>query len=296
MNALLGLEATAGLDASALSLNFAVIPAGNYEIGARGLENNPLRIFGLDAFDLAKTPTTNAQLATGLQLLEERNSVLMTPLAQNRWAVLARGTMEEVRGISLDRLREIIDELVGQSRVERVGDLFVAGGLEAFDSATGSVGSARIIPVTLEAHLLQGFDRPKQPALTTPLEATAVAALFGLELPTGVQWEAAAGDLRDEKYRGVEELRRVAHFQPATATADVGTREPNKFGLHDILGNVWQAMSNRYEKGKEAREFRGGSWADGHGLMRAAFRFYVDPDIWYNYRGFRLFRPHTSVG
>ena len=83
----------------------------------------------------------------------------------------------------------------------------------------------------------------------------------------------------------------MAHFHPAEATADVKTKEPNNFGLYDVLGNVWESMANPFEEGKEAREFRGGCWYDRAASVCAALHGFDLPGIWNNRQGFRLLRP-----
>ncbi len=289
MSALLGIEATAGLNASLLGLNFVNISAGTYEVGD-GDFDNPLRQVTLDAFNLADTPTTNKQFAKGLKQLRGRTTVLMTELADHRWAILARGTEREVRKIEEKRLSAIIAKSgLEQQSFSRIGERFVSGALRTFNFGR----QTKIVPVTLEAHLPARFRGPNQPALASPFEAYAFAALFGLALPIGVQWEAAAADLKDEKYRRKEKLRRVAHFYPARATANVGTREPNKFGLYDMLGDVWEVMANRYKEGRKARELRGGSWRFNIGGVRVALRDKARPRDWSGDVGFRLLRPST---
>ena len=88
-------------------------------------------------------------------------------------------------------------------------------------------------------------------------------------------------------------------------TAPVGSYRPNSFGLYDVLGNVsewvddcWNSNyegapfdgSAWYEGDCSRRVLRGGSWRNGPGLLRSAFR------RWYSagYRdlsfGFRLAR------
>lgn len=293
MSALLGMEATAGLSAVNLGLTWGkTIPVGSYEVGAHDQADNPVRMEEVKrAYALADTPTTNAQYAAALRQLEGRTTVLMTQLPKYRWGIVARGTVEELREIKKGKLGAVVDSMVSQESVwDRVGDCFVDGGLEAFDLRNAP---SRIIPVTLEAHLPAGFENPNQPALTNPFEASAIAALFGLELPTGVEWEIAAADLRNDRYRDERELRRVAHFYPEKprSTADVKLKEPNENKLYDMLGNVWEAMANPYEEGGENIEFRGGGWYGNPEVVRAAFRYGYHPGGWGRDRGFRLLRP-----
>jgi len=95
MSILLGTDATAGLNASALGLEFATIPAGTYDVGDAEYQNNPPRQVAIDRFELAKTPTDNTQLANALRALGNQNTVLMFESVQDRrWTIAARGTRE----------------------------------------------------------------------------------------------------------------------------------------------------------------------------------------------------------
>ena len=75
-------------------------------------------------------------------------------------------------------------------------------------------------------------------------------------------------------------------------TAPVGRFEPNRWGLKDMLGNVWEWTCSLYHKdydGAEldcsnkdtpgARAVRGGSWLDRPAGVRSAARFRVRPDL-----------------
>ena len=87
-------------------------------------------------------------------------------------------------------------------------------------------------------------------------------------------------------------------------TRIVGEKAPNPWGLHDVLGNIFEWCSDRsphrYEAGLvidpegpaegTRRVFRGGSW-DGYAqYVRAAFRNAYEPDLRIDHLGFRLSR------
>ncbi|MBU0607577.1 MAG: formylglycine-generating enzyme family protein [Armatimonadetes bacterium] len=82
---------------------------------------------------------------------------------------------------------------------------------------------------------------------------------------------------------------------------EFATRTPNAWGLHDMLGNVWELCHDWYVEdlggdpvgnpvGPESGEFRvlrGGSWIDNSWLTRAANRNGRGPSIRFNDTGFR---------
>ena len=74
-------------------------------------------------------------------------------------------------------------------------------------------------------------------------------------------------------------------------TTKVGSYAPNKVGLYDMHGNVWQWCEDLWEIGSSLRVSRGSSWADGSPWCRAALRNGDEPaDPLFNTIGFRLAR------
>jgi formylglycine-generating enzyme len=142
-------------------------------------------------------------------------------------------------------------------------------------------------------------------------------------LPTEAEWEyAARSGGRKVKYGTSTGMldRNTANYGTEKCcdgdssdgyekTAPVGSYAPNKFGLYDMSGNVWEWCSDRYgedyysssprsnPQGPSSgsyRVFRGGSWYDNARYVRWAFRVRNSPDYAYNYLGFRLAFPQGN--
>ena len=86
----------------------------------------------------------------------------------------------------------------------------------------------------------------------------------GYRLPTEAEWEYACKAGTTEPRYG--ELEFIAWYKGNSdrSTQDVGLKEPNAWGLHDMLGNVWEWCSDIYDRTiyGSYRIFRGGGWAD----------------------------------
>ena len=88
-------------------------------------------------------------------------------------------------------------------------------------------------------------------------------------------------------------------------TAPVGRYKPNRFGVFDVVGNVWEWVEDcwngtyggaptdgrAWESGNCSRRvLRGGSWFDNPGYVRSANRNWYDTTKRSNYSGFRVLR------
>ncbi len=133
-----------------------------------------------------------------------------------------------------------------------------------------------------------------------------------LRLPTEAEWEYACragtrtatwvGDLDLSADGEAPQLAAVAWYQANSGgeTKPVAGREPNPWGLHDMLGNVWEWCEDAFDSYSESalvdpvttagdrRVLRGGSWNDGARCLRAAFRYAFHPGYRDALLGFRL--------
>jgi len=99
-------------------------------------------------------------------------------------------------------------------------------------------------------------------------------AANGFRLPTEAEWEYACKAGKTELRYG--DLNKIAWYKDNSSmtTHTVGQKEPNAWGLYDMLGNVWEWCSDLYDSKVYGsyRIFRGGGWYDEERSVMATTR------------------------
>jgi len=114
----------------------------------------------------------------------------------------------------------------------------------------------------------------------------------GYRLPSEAEWEYAcrAGTTR-ARYGEIDEIAWYLE-NSGGQTHEVGMKEPNAWGLYDMLGNVWEWCWDVYDEKVYGsyRVFRGGGWSDSARGCLASNRRRSHPTFQIDDLGFRLAR------
>ena len=124
------------------------------------------------------------------------------------------------------------------------------------------------------------------------------------DLPTEAQWEYAcrAGTATTYSYGNSASGNYMWYAANSSSTThEVGTKQPNPFGLYDMHGNVWEWCLDRYgtlsagtdPKGSSSgsnRVERGGSWDNDASSCTSSYRLILSTSSVHSYFGFRLAR------
>lgn len=145
-------------------------------------------------------------------------------------------------------------------------------------------------------------------------------------LPTEAEWEyASRGHAKTRYFWGNVMDGAYAWFEDNSdkTTHSVGQKKPNQFGLHDMMGNVWEWTEDWYSpyyvgnketnptgpKEGENKVIRGGSFDSSAGALRITNRTWLNPknrvfskvasyggsvDELYNFIGFRCAKSITA--
>jgi formylglycine-generating enzyme required for sulfatase activity len=128
---------------------------------------------------------------------------------------------------------------------------------------------------------------------------------YRYRLPTEAEWEYAARAGTTGRFSGSLEAMAWCGLTSGELPHEVGTRQANPWGLHDMHGNVWEWCQDwadeHYYRGSPAldpagpasgkyRVIRGGSWGDSARTSRVSLRHWVFAETRQGVLGFRCVR------
>jgi formylglycine-generating enzyme required for sulfatase activity len=117
-------------------------------------------------------------------------------------------------------------------------------------------------------------------------------------LPTSDEWEMICGGDGAKWSFGDDEkeLDRYCWYSDNSRykTHEVGEREPNKMGIYDLHGNVWEWCSDNYKKEPNHKIVKGGAYDSSANDTQISVTGSADKNRGYNNIGFRLVKESKS--
>ncbi|MFA4080991.1 formylglycine-generating enzyme family protein [Mycobacteroides salmoniphilum] len=224
------------------------LPGGPFSMGCNNFypEERPVRAARVDALAIERHPVTNAQFA---EFVTQTGYVTVAERAPD--PALYPGASP--------------DDLVPGAMVFRStnGPVNLHDWQQWWDWVPGACWRR---PAGPDSDIDSAADHPVVQVAYT--DAKAYARWAGRRLPTETEWEYAARGGGDTTYAWGDEVSPGGQLMANTwqgrfphrndgalgwrGTSPVGTFPSNEFGLLDMIGNVWEWTSTRFEPGAEA--------------------------------------------
>jgi hypothetical protein len=125
----------------------------------------------------------------------------------------------------------------------------------------------------------------------------------GYRLPSEAEWEVACRAGTTTKYFFGDSASDLGRYAWTKSNSEgkvrpVGQKDPNPWGLYDMLGNVWQWTNDWFDAEQKQRALRGGAWDTeaakvDPSLRKKEFPVYTDACFGVDSNGFRRVKNST---
>ncbi len=247
------LDTVPPLFANSLNAHFQWVPTGTFWMGGGGGRPGKQEVRIKQAFTLGAFPVTQAQW----QMVMGHNPSYFSRAGNGN-----------------DRVKDIGDAELAQFPVESVSWNDVQQFIEKLNDKERARGYLYRLPSEAEwEYACRGAPSSKEEC----------AYHFYLDQPTNDLSSTQAN------FNGNHPKGKAAKGPYLEHPTKVGSYAPNRLGLYDMHGNVWEWCANQYGPSGSTRVNRGGSWLHSAEYCGAAYRSGHDP-AYSHYLGLRLAR------
>ncbi len=252
-----------------LGIEFARVPAGEFRMGS-----------GSETAHLNEGPVTTVRISRGFYMGRYE-------VTQQQW--------EAVMGSNPSRFRDC----GGECPVERVSWKDVKEFLLKLNEMEADKGYEYRLPTEAEWEYAARAGSQSD----TVLGELTVLGERNAPLLDGIAWYGGNSSASFQRAANCSEWEEAQHPSQRCGPQPVGGKAANAFGLHDMLGNVWEWVHDRYAEypggrvtdphGPETGPYRvrrGGAWNSPAIQCRAPFRMGFMPEERARNMGFRIVR------
>ena len=227
------------------------IPGGSFQMGSKDpmarADEQPIHSVKMDGFWMSETPVTNEQFATFINQTNYKTTAEVAPSVEEIMSQVPPGTPPPPK------------EMLVPGSLTFINHSTPANANSPVRWWTWSLNSNWRHPYG-ETSSINGLgDHPV--VQTSWYDALAFSEWAGMSLPTEAQWEYAA------KKGGVTNRREMNIWQGVFPVSNSGSDgyektnpvyayKPNKIGLYDMAGNVWEWVADWYRPNTYAMKSR----------------------------------------
>ncbi len=220
---------------------FVWVPGGSFKMGSNSAmareDEQPVHTINLDGFWMAETPVTNGQFVAFVNQTYHKTTAEIAPTVEEIMAQVPPGTPPPSK------------EMLVPGSLTFINHPTPANSNSAVRWWQWSLNSDWRHPYGEKSSIDELIDHPV--VQTSWFDALAFVEWAGMSLPTEAQWEYAAKKGGGANRREMNTWQGVFPVNNSKSdgyekTNPVYAYKPNKIGLYDMAGNVWEWVADWY--------------------------------------------------